>query len=178
MIVSLVQDGSYRYFYNLNAWKQCLRSVDCSLSCRIHGSILAVLCGVPATIVPFESRTRELAEYHGIPIILPEEINPGDDIVKFSSRFDYEAMRKRHRDNFSRYLDFLHKNGLKTVFDNGGTVLPAPDESIPARDIPCETMQPLSTVSSFVRMKRSLQWLALELYRKLGCNHISGRPID
>lgn len=182
MIVSLVQDGSYRYFCDLNSWKQCLRSVDCSLSCRIHGSIFATLCGVPATIVPFESRTRELAEYHGIPVILPEEIGPGDDISKFSSRFDYESMRKRHRENFVHYVDFLHQNGLKTAFDNGGHILPPRDESIRIRDIPCETMKPLSAVSSVVRIKRDFQWRALELYRraylKLRLSRLSGFPVN
>lgn len=178
MVVSAIRDGSYRYFYNLNSWRRCLRSVDCSISCRIHGSILAILCGIPATIVPFEDRTRELAEYHAIPLVLPNEIKPGDTIGKFADRFDFDAMRKRHRENFAHFMDFLHRNGLKTVFDNGGTPLPSPHANILAEDIPCETMPPLFAVSPAVRICRSIEWLALELYRKLGFNHLSGYPVS
>lgn len=177
MVESTIRDGSYRFFFNLNSWKKCLRSVDCSISCRIHGSILAILCGVPAAIVPFESRTRELAEYHAIPSILPDEINSGDTILRFSSRFDFEAMRKRHRENFSHFLDFLHKNGLKTVFDDGGTPRPSPNANVHAKDIPCETMMPLSSVSSPVRLYRDMEWFALRVCRKLGLSRLPGYPI-
>ena len=181
MVVSTVRDGSYRYFYNLNSWKQCLRSLDCSMSSRIHGTILALLCGVPSVIVPFESRTRELAEYHAIPTIRPEEISPGDTVEKFKDRFDFEAMRKRHRENFAHFLDFLHRNGLKTVFDDGGSPRPGPGADILAEDIPCETMKPLCEVSSTVRIGRDMQWKLIELrriLRKHGIRFPSGIPVS
>lgn len=177
MIVSMIQDGNYRFFFNLNSWKRCLRSVDCSMSCRIHGSILAVLCGIPAVIVPFEGRTRELAEYHAIPSISPEEIAVGDTIEKFSARFDFDTMRKRHRENFVHFLDFMHQNGLKTVFDDGGSSIPSPQANILAEDIPCETMKPLSAVSPVVRTWRATEWFALRVYRKFGLNRLPGYPI-
>ena len=174
MVVSTIHDGNYRYFFNLTSWKRCLRAVECSMSCRIHGSILAVLCGVPAVIVPFESRTRELAEYHALPMILPDEISPGDSIGKFAGRFDFAAMAKRHRENFARYLDFLHRNGLKTAFDGGGAIRPSPRGEILAEDIPCETMKPLCDVSPAVRAWRKLEWYALEFHRLLGLNRRPG----
>lgn len=181
LVDSTVRDGSFRYFYNLNSWKQCLRSVDCSLSSRIHGTILALLCGVPSVIVPFESRTRELAEYHAIPIIRPEEIATGDTIGKFAEGFDFDAMRKRHRENFAHFLDFLHRNGLKTVFDDGGSPRPGPGADILAEDIPCETMKPLCEVSSAVRIGRDMQWKWIELrriLRKHGIRIPSGIPVS
>lgn len=167
MVASTVRDGSYRYFFNLYSWKRCLHSVDCSMSCRIHGSILAVLCGVPATIVPFENRTRELADFHAIPSVLPEEIRPGDTIAKFMDRFDFDAMRRRHRSNFDRFIDFLQRNGLATVFDNGGTVLPHPRADVLTKDIPCETMKPLCDVPASVRALRGIEWKMLEFLRRL-----------
>ncbi len=177
MVVSTIKDGSYRYFFNLNSWKKCLRSVDCSMSCRIHGSILALLCGVPAAIVAFEDRTRELAVFHAIPTILPEEIAPGDTIGKFAERFDFEATRTRHRENFTRFLDFLHRNGLKTAFDDGGFPRPSPRANVLAEDIPCETMKPLCSVSPAVRVWRRIEWSALELRRMLDLNHLPGFPV-
>ncbi len=177
MVVSTIRDGDYRYFYNLNDWKRCLRGCDCSMSARIHGTILALRCGVPAAIVPFESRTRELAEFHAIPLVLPEEIQPGDTIDKFAERFDFDAMRKRHRENFAAFLDFLRKNGLKTVFEHGGSVLPSPGEDVFAKDVPCERMKPLDEVPRVVRVWRDLQLRALVRYRAHRRRNGFGIPI-
>ena len=177
MVLSSIRDGTYRYSYNLNSWKRCLRSVDCSISCRIHGTILALLCGVPAAIVPFESRTRELAEYHGIPIVDPEEIRPGDTIARFSDRFDFAATRKRHRENFVRFLDFLHRNGLKTAFDDGGSVRPAPHADVFAEDVPCENMKPLWAVSPALRAWRQIEWRAFILRARFRRRFPSGIPV-
>ena len=177
MVRSSISDGSYRYFYNLNSWKRCLRSCDCSASCRIHGTVLALRCGVPAAIVPFESRTRELAEFHAIPIVQPDEIRPGDTIRTFAGRFDFDAMRKRHRENFAAFADFLHRNGLRTAFDDGGPARPGPGADILETDVPCETMKPLSGVSLPVRAWRSLRWLSLVRLRKFRRRRPSGIPV-
>lgn len=177
MVVSTIRDGSFRYYFNLNSWKQCLRSLDCSMSCGIHGTILALLCGVPSVIVPFESRTRELAEYHAIPIINPDEIQPGDSIEKFAPRFDFVAMRKRHRENFAHFLGFLHRNGLKTVFDNGGSVRPGPHSDVLSEDVPCEKLKPLEAVSPTVRAWRQIEWHTFILRARFRRRFLSGIPV-
>ena len=177
MVVSALRNGSYRYFHNLNSWKRCLRSCDCSISCRIHGTILALRCGVPAAIVPFESRTRELAEFHAIPLILPEEIAPGDTVAKFADTFDFEAMRKRHRENFAGFLDFLRRNGLHTAFDDGGTVRLSRGADIFALDVPCERLKPLRDVSPFVGLWRAARWFVLARRRKIRRRHPIGVPV-
>ncbi len=179
MVVSSLRDGSYRYFYNLNSWERCLRACDCSLSCRIHGTVLALRCGVPAAIVPFESRTRELAEFHAIPVVRPEEIASGDAIAKFQDRFDFEALRKRHRENFASFLDFLRKNGLKTAFDDGGTLRPGPGSDVFEEDVPCENMKPLRDVPLPVRVWRSVRWLSLVRLRKIRRHRrATGIPVE
>ena len=177
MVVSAIRDQSYRYFYNLNSWKRCLQSCDCSVSCRIHGTILALRCGVPAAIVPFESRTRELAEFHAIPIVMPEDINPGDTIETFADRLDFEATRKRHRENFAGFLEFLHRNGLKTAFDDGGNAHPGPGADIFAKAIPGENMKPLFDLPFVLRGWRNIRWLALCRARKLRRRQPKGFPV-
>ena len=177
MVVSVLRDRSYRFFYNLNSWKRCLRSCDCSLSCRIHGTILALLCGVPSAIVPFESRTRELAEFHSIPLIPPEAIKPGDTIERFVDGLDFEATRKRHRENFAAFLDFLHKNGLKSAFDDGGGTRPGPGAAVLAKAIPCENMKPLFELPLVGRGWRTIRWFALVRRRKIRRRHPKGFPV-
>ena len=178
MLDSALREGYYRYFYNLNDWKRCLRSCDCSLSCRIHGTILALRCGVPSAIVPFESRTRELAEFHAIPIIPPEEIDPGDTVAKFTGRFDFDTMRRRHRENFAAFADFLHRNGLRTAFDGGGSgARPSPGQGLFETDVPCERMKPLRDVSLIVRIWRHVQWQALVRRRTFRRRSPIGIPV-
>lgn len=177
MVVSALRDGSYRYFHNLNSWKRCLRACDCSASCRIHGTILALLCGVPSAIVPFESRTRELAEFHAIPTIFPEEIGPGDTVSTFADRFDFDALRKRHRENFASFLAFLHRNGLRTAFDDGGSARPGPGSDVFAEDVPCEQMKPLRDISPVAGLWRTVRWVALVRRRKRRRRRSSGVPV-
>lgn len=177
MVASTIRDGTYRYFFNLNDWKRCLRSCDCSVSCRIHGTILALLCGVPSVIVPFESRTRELAEFHAVPGVLPREIGRGDTVAKFAGRFDFEAMRKRHRENFAAFLDFLHRNGLRTAFDDGGSVRPGPGANVLARAVPGERMEPRHKVSRAVRIWRGALWSGLVRYRAFRRRRPVGIPV-
>lgn len=177
MVVSAIRHGTYRFFFNLNSWKKCLRACDCSVSCRIHGTILALLCGVPSAIVPFESRNRELAEFHAIPLVLPEEIKPGDTIESFADRLDFEATRKRHRENFAAFVDFLHRNGLRTAFDDGGRPPPSPGENVLAKDVPCENMKPLFELPLVGRAWRTVRWRALCRARRRRREHPKGFPV-
>ena len=87
-------------------------------------------------------------------------------------------MRKRHRENFAHFLDYLHRNGLKTVFDNGGSPRPGPGADILAEDIPCETMKPLDAVSPIARLWRDVLWHALWYHRRFRRRFPFGIPVS
>ena len=99
------------------------------------------------------------------------------DALKFADRFDFDALRKRHRENFGRFVDFLHANGLRSAFDDGGSVRNGPAEDVFAEDVPCETMKPLRRASRVVRLWRNLQWHALVRWRAFRRRHPVGIPV-
>ena len=76
------------------------------------------------------------------------------------------------------FLDFLHRNGLKTVFDNGESIRHGPGADILAEDIPCETMKPLCEVASAVRVWRRAEWRAAILRARLKRRFLAGIPVS
>ncbi len=110
-----------RFFLNRKPWMDFLSTVDFYIGHRIHGALLAILAGTPAAVVPFESRTRELAEFHGVPVLDPSGAFQRTDAALALESLDFSGIQCRQDDNFPRYADFFRKNGIPTVFD--GTIL-------------------------------------------------------
>ena len=112
-----------RFFLNRKPWMDFLSTRDISFGHRIHGALLSVLAGTPAVVVPFETRTDELAKFHGIPMVasLSQDISSCGLRRRVESLFkdiDFSLPAKRQKENFANWISFLHANGLETVFDN------------------------------------------------------------
>lgn len=110
-------ENRMRFFLNRTPWMQFLASMDFCIGHRIHGTLLSLLAGTPAAIVPFESRTDELAQFHGLPILSRERLGDTPDWESIQADLDYSRVRRRQKDNFANWLVFLRENGLPTVFD-------------------------------------------------------------
>lgn len=142
-LAGYARENRMRFFLNYRPWTSFLSSVGFCVGHRIHGSLLALLSGTPAAVVPFESRTRELAEFHGVPMLEPV---PGESEAALRERIaslDFSDVERRQKENFPRYVAFFQKNGIPTVFDGETpekgrfpleTVLPRhyPDDALPA----------------------------------------------
>ena len=126
-------EGRMRYFLNHRPWLDFLSGMDFTVGHRIHGALLSILAGTPAAVVPFESRTEELARLHGVPLLLPIEGESETGLRDRIEGLDFSTILARQRENFPRYLAFFGRNGLKTVFDAGTPARP---------DFPLERMQP------------------------------------
>ena len=137
------RENRMRFFLNLRPWSQFLASADFCVGHRIHGALLSLLSGTPAAVVPFESRTRELAEFHGVPLLSPVPGESPNSLKERISALDFSGVSRRQKENFPRYVAFFRKNGIPTVFDAETpekgrfpleTVMPRrfPDDSIPA----------------------------------------------
>ena len=112
-----------RFFLNRKPWMDFLSNRDISFGHRIHGALLSILAGTPAVVVPFETRTEELARFHGIPIVysLPQNTSSCASRYMAESIFDnldFSLPERRQKENFANWISFLHANGLETVFDN------------------------------------------------------------
>jgi hypothetical protein len=86
--------------------------------------MVALLAGTPATVLIHDSRTRELAELHGIPHRRLDQLAPTTDAAELYADVDLSTMNARHAHNFARYLAFLTRNGLPHVWEAGES----PDE--------------------------------------------------
>lgn len=113
-----------RFFLNRKPWMDLLRSADVSFGHRIHGALLSILAGTPAVVVPFESRTEELARFHGIPTMTPEANGDRPDVRRLFDSLDFAETGRRQAANFANWASFLRENGLDTVFAHTGASIP------------------------------------------------------
>jgi hypothetical protein len=111
--------GKVRFFVDPNPWVNHLRKRDYYLGSRIHGSMVALLAGTPATVLAHDSRTRELAEFHRIPYRRLDRIEPAMDAAELYAELDLDTMNNAHAGNFAHYLAFLKRNDLPHVWDAG-----------------------------------------------------------
>jgi hypothetical protein len=138
-------ENRMRFFLNHRPWLDFLSGMDLTVGHRIHGALLSVLAGTPAAVVPFESRTEELARFHGVPLLLPIEGESEAGLRRRIEALDFSQLAVRQTDNFRRYVEFLHRNGLKTVFDAGTPAL---------ADFPLERAAPASFPDDDIRAWR------------------------
>ena len=90
--------------------------VDLSVGTRIHGSVAAIMGGVPTFIVNLDQRVGELASFHNIAHIPFNEIEKGATIESLIKNVDFNCIHEGHAERFDRFVDFLEKNGLETAY--------------------------------------------------------------
>ena len=112
--------GHYRIFGTVPSWIDFLKKADFSFGCRIHGNITATLAGTPSMIFAGDSRTQELAEYHGLPYILASEVTPDMSLSALYDSLDYTKFNATHAKNFDHYIDFLDYNNIDHIYNHGG----------------------------------------------------------
>lgn len=104
-------------FTNMPSWLEYLKEKDFSFGSRIHGNIAAILAGTPCMVIVSDRRIKELVDYHNIPHIMMEDLTEKTSIFDLYEKADFAALKRGHEERFNHYLDFLHVNGLKTIFD-------------------------------------------------------------
>ena len=109
--------GRVRFFTDVPNWIHYLKPFSLFVGARFHGTVAALLAGVPTTITPFDSRTRELAAYHQIPTITEQDLEKGLSTESLQALADFGQVKKAHEKNFAHYKDFLKRNGLSSIFD-------------------------------------------------------------
>lgn len=108
-----------RFPLDPNTWVNYLRSFDFMLGTRIHGTIAGILAGTPSLLLAHDSRTRELADYHGIPYLSFDKITGdtrAEDLYQYA---DYGKFHDRLPSTFDRFTKFLAKNDLPNIYQPG-----------------------------------------------------------
>ncbi|MCO7123773.1 polysaccharide pyruvyl transferase family protein [Ihubacter massiliensis] len=111
------KEDKVRGFVNVPSWLDFMKQATFNFGSRIHGNIAGILAGIPSYIFVSDSRILELADYHNIPHMLARDIDQNTNIYDIYEHTDFNLVHKGHKERFEHYLDFLQKNGLKTVYD-------------------------------------------------------------
>lgn len=158
---SVYQQGKGITFVNVPSWLNYLKEKDFSFGSRIHGNIAAILAGTPCFIVVSDARIKELVDYHHIPHIMMDDLTSSTNIMDLYEKADYSAIKKGHKANFDHYLDFLHKNGLDTIYDNGSVEGKTPfDKKVESLKL-ASRVEPYVSVSKLEQMNRKMKQSSL-----------------
>ena len=138
-----------------------LKTVDFQFGVRIHGAMLGILAGTPSVVIPFEQRTRELAEYHGIPMIDPKRIDKESSLRDFYEDVDFSMLQKCQNENFQRWEKIFSVNGLEAIFSDFHL-----DHLIP-KEYPDDFIGSLNSSSIFEQISRMVTIFSYRVRNKL-----------
>ena len=114
---SLFLEDRARAFLNVPTWLNFTGQAVMNYGSRIHGNIAGVLAGTPSFIFANDARVLELAQYHKVPYMLAKDITEKTDLTDIYEKTDFETVHEGHEKRFESYLEFLQKNGLRTIYD-------------------------------------------------------------
>lgn len=107
------------YYPNPWGWIESMKRQRFAFGSRLHGNIAALLAGTPAHLLAHDTRTLELAEYHCIPHTRLSEQDDPPSAAELYGKSSYQRFNQMQPVRFQTYLQFLHRNGFTTVFDEG-----------------------------------------------------------
>lgn len=108
--------GSARCFFAIEEWLEYAASRDFFVGSRFHGCMAAIQKGIPALMLVFDSRTRELCEHLNIPFIFLKDFGASEELVQLYEAVDFELFNATIGMKERRYIDFLERNGLEHSF--------------------------------------------------------------
>ena len=108
-----------RMFVDAEPWYAFMREQDFAFGTRLHGNIAALAAGTPAYLLTYDSRTTEVADYHGMPHARLGSVAEDVDPSSLYERADFAELNARRPGLFDHYLAFLEANGLAHVHQPG-----------------------------------------------------------
>ncbi|MEA5116046.1 MAG: polysaccharide pyruvyl transferase family protein, partial [Propionicimonas sp.] len=114
----LYREDRIRFFQDPIMWRRFMAQQEFCAGSRLHGTIVALTAGTPAMLFAHDSRTREVAEYHGIPY-RPVREKGTWDLAELYDGVDLTPLNTVRAENFDRYLAFIERNDLPHIFAEG-----------------------------------------------------------
>lgn len=99
-----------RVFFDIQRWSDFVAQSNGVIGTRLHGSIVALNSGVPAVLLPHDSRTAEVAEFAKIPMAEPSCVTTAigeDDVMRILSQADTDSYYLARTRNAVVYKQFL-----------------------------------------------------------------------
>ncbi len=120
------------YYPTAWSWIEYLKTQDFAFGPRLHGTIAAMLAGTPAHLLVHDSRTLEIAEYHGLPFTLTDDLGSVKSIGELFQRQSYQRFNELYPERFAAFLTFLKRNGLPNAYEGDNQALAHFDASVEA----------------------------------------------
>ncbi|WP_315835700.1 polysaccharide pyruvyl transferase family protein [Bradyrhizobium prioriisuperbiae] len=108
----LIRHG--RVFTLYQDWIDYMKQRSFCFGTRIHGTVAALIAGTPAALIVHDSRTVEMADIMGVPIVRWQDI-PCDrdiDIAALYSRAQLQEFVKKFSGYYDGFLDYMARNAL------------------------------------------------------------------
>lgn len=105
-----------RMIADMNDWWNYLQNegFNYAFGTRIHGTIMSLLSGIPATIITCDSRTREMAEFFDIPHCSAPANHrfSASELLEQHQQMDFTAFNAGFPERFRNYEKFLTDHGI------------------------------------------------------------------
>ncbi len=110
-VFELLSQNRIKLIYDVPVWLDYIKHhIDISIGYRIHGNIAAVLSGVPAVVLPYDARTKEIAEFFDIPAVSDSDMENG--LSEMLQKLDYSKFNKSFVEKFDRFENFMKTHGI------------------------------------------------------------------
>ncbi|MET7831725.1 polysaccharide pyruvyl transferase family protein [Micromonospora sediminicola] len=152
----LFVEDKVRMFMDPWPWMEYLAGFDFAFGTRIHGTITALISGIPGYLLAHDSRTLELARYFDIPHRLMRDVPADVDAAQLYEEADYTALNEGHKERFARITAFLAKHDLGLSFADGDSATRF-DEQVRQTVYP-QAVRPASAYTAEELLTR-IQWL-------------------
>lgn len=115
----LLLNNKIQLLIDMPDWMNYLKSekYNFSFGTRIHGSIMPILSGIPALVIPPDTRVKEMCDFFDIPTITYKEAKHSD-LFDLYQQTDYSFFNSGFHKRLQFYIDFLKKIGLEYNSDN------------------------------------------------------------
>lgn len=131
----LYRSDRIRMFVDASTWSDYLADRELCFGTRLHGTIAALVAGTPGFLLTFDSRTVEVADYHGFPHAPLASVSDDVDPAELFARTDLTAFNDRRGELLGRFTTFLDDNGLDHVY-RPGSANPGYAARLAAADLP------------------------------------------
>lgn len=102
-----------RTYFSISSWAGAVQHYDFVFGSRLHGTIMALNCGVPAILITHDSRTAEIAEFAQLPHVPQSKVKLTRSSVRRAfEKANFEKYYETREQNKHVYRSFLSDNGI------------------------------------------------------------------
>lgn len=113
---TLLAEDRIKLIPDMNNWRRFLMESgsNYAFGSRIHGNIISLLSGIPATVIAIDTRTMEMADFFNIPYIEHQSghVYTQKEFETAYAAADYKAFNQSYQEKYDAYANFLTSHGI------------------------------------------------------------------